>query len=247
MRTVPRIGSGLVGWRLLVVVAALVNAVVLLGYGLTRGDREALAFAVVMVVGVGLLRVGHGLLGLVALAALFVNIEFWMFPAANGNATYRVGLVELLVPAALVACSLAGFIAAVAAAVQLRDPGAGRGTAWPTGVLAVVFVFSSLGLVWAMTDAERQTAPAGALVVETTNVAFVPNALEGRAGEVTVALRNRDLFWHTFTIDALGVDVRSPVGRLRTATFEARPGRYSYYCAIPGHAALGMRGTLTVR
>jgi plastocyanin len=247
MRTAPRIGSGVVGWRWLAVVAALANAAVLLGYGLTRGDREALGFAVVMLVGVGLLRVGRGLLGLLVLAALFVNIEFWMFPAANGNATYRVGLVELLIPASLVACSLAGFIGAVAAAVQLRDPEAGRGTAWPTGVLAVVFVFSSLGLVWAMTDAERETAPPGALVVESTNVAFVPKTLQASGGEITVALRNRDLFWHTFTIDALGVDIRSPVGRLRSATFEAQPGRYSYYCRIPGHATLGMRGTLTVR
>jgi plastocyanin len=247
MRTAPRIGSGLVGWRRLAVVAALADAAVLLGYGLTRGDREALGFAVVMLVGIGLLRVGRGLLGLLVLAALFVNIEFWMFPAANGNATYRVGVVELLIPASLVAFSLAGFIGAVAAAVQLRDPDAGRGTAWPTGLLAMVFVFSSLGLVWAMTDAELQTAPAGALVVETTNVAFVPETLQARGGEVTVALRNRDLFWHTFTIDALGIDLRSPVGRVRTATFEARPGRYSFYCAIPGHATLGMRGTLTVR
>jgi plastocyanin len=63
---------------------------------------------------------------------------------------------------------------------------------------------------------------------------------------VTVAVRNRDLFWHTFTIDRLGVDVRAPVGSLRTASFEAEPGTYSYYCRIPGHAALGMRGTLTV-
>jgi plastocyanin len=43
------------------------------------------------------------------------------------------------------------------------------------------------------------------------------------------------------------VDIRAPVGRLRAATFEARPGTYSYYCRIPGHSALGMRGTLTVR
>jgi plastocyanin len=247
MRTAPRIGSGLVGWRRLAVVAALADAAVLLGYGLTRGDREALAFAVVMLVGVGLLRVGRGLLGLLVLAALFLNIEFWMFPAANGNATYRVGLVELLIPASLVAFSLAGFVGAVAAAVRLHDPAAGVGTAWPTGVLAVVFVFTSLGLVWAMTDAERQVAPPGALAVETTNVAFVPDTLEATGGEVTVALRNRDLFWHTLTIDALRVDIRAPVGRLRTATFQARPGRYSYYCRIPGHATLGMRGTLTVR
>jgi uncharacterized cupredoxin-like copper-binding protein len=38
-----------------------------------------------------------------------------------------------------------------------------------------------------------------------------------------------------------------PVGRLRTATVEARPGSYRFYCRIPGHTSLGMRGTLTVR
>ena len=247
MRTAPRVGSGLVGWRRMTVVAALANAVVLFGYGLTRGDREALGFAVVMLVGVGLLRVGTGLLGLLVLAALFVNVQFWMFPAANGNATYRVGLVDLLIPASLVAFSLAGFIGAVAGLVHLRDPAAGRGAAAPTGILAVVFIFTSLGLVWAMTDAELQVVPEGALEIETTNVTFVPDTLRATGGEVTVAVRNRDLFWHTFTVDALGVDVRAPVGRLRTATFEAQPGTYSYYCRIPGHEALGMRGTLTVR
>jgi plastocyanin len=247
MRTAPRIGSGLVGWRRMTVVAALANAVVLFGYGLTRGDREALGFAVVMLVGIGLLRVGTGLLGLLVLAALFLNVQFWMFPAANGNATYRVGLADLLIPASLVAFSLAGFIGAVAGLVHLRDPAAGRGAAAPTGIVAVVFIFTSLGLVWAMTDAELQVVPEGALEVKTTNVAFVPDTLGATGGEVTVAVRNRDLFWHTFTIDALGVDVRAPVGRLRTATFEAQPGTYSYYCRIPGHETLGMRGTLTVR
>jgi uncharacterized cupredoxin-like copper-binding protein len=28
---------------------------------------------------------------------------------------------------------------------------------------------------------------------------------------------------------------------------EARPGTYRFYCRIPAHAAVGMRGTLTVR
>jgi plastocyanin len=247
MRTAPRIGSGLVGWRRLTVVAALANALVLFGYGLTRGDREALGLALILLVGIGLLRVGTGLLGLLVLAALFLDIEFWMFPAANGNATYRVGPVDVLVPAALVAFSLAGFVGAVAGLVHLRDPAAGRGTAAPTGVLAVVFIFASLGLVWAMTDAAPQVAPAGALEVETVNIAFVPDSLRASSGDVRVAVRNRDLFWHTFTIDALGVDVTAPVGRLGLATFQARPGTYSYYCRIPTHATLGMRGTITVR
>ena len=247
MRTAPRIGSGLGGWRRLTVIAALLNAVVLFGYGLTRGDREALVYALIMLVGIGLLRVGSGVLGLLVLAALFVNIELWMFPAANGNATYRVGLAELAVPASLVAFALAGFIGAVAGLFHLNDATAGRGVAAPTGIIAVVFVVASLGLVWAMTDAEPLVAPEGALEVETTNVAFVPDTLRATGGEVTVAVRNRDLFWHTFTIDALGVDVTAPVGRLRSVTFEGRPGTYSYYCRIPGHAALGMRGRLTVQ
>ena len=62
---------------------------------------------------------------------------------------------------------------------------------------------------------------------------------------MTVAVRNRDLFWHTFTIDTLGVDITAPVG-VRSASFEAEPGTYEFYCRIPGHATLGMRGTLTV-
>ena len=246
MRTEPRIGSGLVGWRRLTVVAALADAGVLFGYGVARGDRESLGLAVVMLVGLGLLRVGRGLLGLLVMAGLFVNIQFWMFPAANGNATYRVGLVDLLIPAALVALSLAGLIGTVGAIIHLRDPGAGRVAARPTGILAVLFIFASLGLVWAMTDAEVQAAPQGAIEVQTVNVAYAPKSIEVPSGKATVAVRNRDLFWHTFTIDALKVDVRAPVGRLRTATFEAKPGTYTYYCRIPGHATLGMRGTLRV-
>ena len=246
MRTVPRIGSGLVGWRRLTVVAALADAVVLFGYGLARGDRESLGFAVVMLVGLGLLRFGRGLLGLLVMAALFVNIMFWMFPAANGNATYRVGPVDLLIPGALVAFSLAGLIGALGSIIHLRDPAAGRAAAGPTGVLAVVFIFASLGLVWAMSKAEAQVVPQGASEVQTVNVAFVPKSFEAPGGKVTVAVNNRDLFWHTFTIDALKVDIRAPVGRLRSATFEAKPGTYTYYCRIPGHATLGMRGTLRV-
>jgi plastocyanin len=97
-----------------------------------------------------------------------------------------------------------------------------------------------------MTKAETQAVPQGATEVQTINVAFVPKAFAEPGGKVTVAVRNRDLFWHTFTIDALKVDVRAPVGNLRSVTFEAKPATYTYYCRIPAHATLGMRGTLRV-
>ena len=63
---------------------------------------------------------------------------------------------------------------------------------------------------------------------------------------MTVVLTNHDLFWHTFTIDELQVDLEAagghPGGDLhRTA------GSYRFYCRVPAHAAAGMEGTLTIR
>jgi plastocyanin len=216
-----RTRRGTFGWRRLVLLSAAADAVVLLGYGIVRRDLEALGFGVVMLLGIGLLRVRGGLLGLLALGLLFVNVQLWMFPAANGNASNRVGILDLLVPASLVAFSLAA--------------------------LAVVFVATSLALVWLMTPSPNRSVPEGALEVEARNVAFVPASLTAGGRQVTVAIRNRDLFWHTLTIDALKVDLKVPVGRLRSASFEARPGTYDFHCRIPAHRALGMRGTLTVR
>jgi hypothetical protein len=61
-----------------------------------------------------------------------------------------------------------------------------------------------------MTPTPAPQAPPGALLVEARNIAFVPTALDARGRKVTVALRNRDLFWHTFAIDAVGLDL-SPI------------------------------------
>jgi plastocyanin len=242
-----RTRRGTFGWRRLVLLSAAADAVVLLGYGAVRRDLEALGFGVVMLLGIGLLRVRGGLLGLLALGLLFVNVQLWMFPAANGNASNRVGIVDLLVPASLVAFSLAGLIGVGGALLRRRDPDAGGGAAATTGALAVVFVATSLSLVWLMTPSPNRNPPDGAVEVEARNVAFVPVSLTAGGDQVTVAIRNRDLFWHTLTIDALKVDLKVPVGRLRSASFEARPGTYDFYCRIPGHRTLGMRGTLTVR
>jgi plastocyanin len=238
---------GTFGWRRLAVAAALANVVVFLLYGLGRGDREALGFAVLMLAGAALLWARPGWFSLLVLGALFVNVELWMFPAANGNASNRVGLVDLLIPGSLVAFSLAGLIGVVGAALHRRDPDAGVGAAGTAGVLAVVFVATSLALVGLMTPARSQEVPPGALLVETRNVAFDPTTLEASGDKVTVAVRNRDLFWHTFTVNALKLDLKVPVGRLRTATVDARPGTYRFYCRIPGHTSIGMRGTLTIR
>lgn len=63
---------------------------------------------------------------------------------------------------------------------------------------------------------------------------------------VTLNLSNRDLWWHTFTIDELGVDLKVPMGAEREVTFSAPAGTYKYYCSIPGHDAI-MHGTLSIK
>ena len=67
------------------------------------------------------------------------------------------------------------------------------------------------------------------------------------AGQVTVVLTNQDLFWHTFTIDELHVDLEARLGGTPEATFTAPPGSYRFYCRVPAHVAAGMEGTLTIR
>ena len=85
------------------------------------------------------------------------------------------------------------------------------------------------------------------VAIESANAAFSSTSLAAPSGQVTVVLTNHDLFWHTFTIDELDVDLEAPLGGTREATFTAPPGIYRFYCRVPAHAAAGMRGTLTIR
>jgi plastocyanin len=85
------------------------------------------------------------------------------------------------------------------------------------------------------------------MVLATEGLKFSSTALSATSGQITVAMANHDLFWHTFTVDALGVDLKVPVGGEQTVTFNAPPGTYTFYCAVPGHDLAGMRGTLVVR
>jgi len=92
--------------------------------------------------------------------------------------------------------------------------------------------------------------PADAREIEVTasNFQFEPDRIRiGATEEVALTLRSDD-GPHDFAVDGLGpVDEvgggETDVGRLRIDT----PGRYTFFCTLPGHRDGGMEGTIFVR
>ena len=234
-------------WRRLVVLAVAGDLVLLLAQAVARQDREALMVAAAMLLGAGLLRLRGGLAGLLLLCLSFANLELWMLPAALSNAGHRQGLVAILLPATLAACSLAGLVASVVAIARRRAPAAGGGdAAGRAGLTAIGAVAVALAIAAAAGAGPAQPAPAGELTLRLSNTSFHPATLTVPSGRVTVELTNHDLFWHSFTIDQPAVSVDVPVGGTRRVTFAVPPGSYQFYCRVPGHRQAGMVGTLRV-
>jgi plastocyanin len=226
-------------------------------------QQDLLALALLLIIGLGMgvwlgrvrlgasrlpLRhwLGSGWPGLLVLGLVFADIAAYTLTGALSNIVSGETFMDYALPAALAVLSLLGVVAALMVGIRRSEPVAGtRGAVWT----AVAGLAAFAGLVGAGMLARPAAPPApapSALALETVNMAYSQTELTAAAGEVTLRLSNSDLFWHTFTVDALGANVQAPVGGERLVTFTAAPGAYAFYCAIPGHALIGMRGTLTV-
>lgn len=82
----------------------------------------------------------------------------------------------------------------------------------------------------------------------TQNMQFDQPEIWVQAGEeISLQLRNADLYGHSFDIDALNVHIPMASKDVTLVTFEApEPGIYTFYCGLPGHTEAGMAGTLIV-
>lgn len=241
-------GRSRLSWGRLAQTAAAAEVLVLAVVGFARGDREALAIAALLVIGAGLAQLRRALPGLVLLGLLFIDVAAFMLPAAVSNLAAGEAIGGIALPASLTGMSLAGLIAVVAAAVERRrGRTAGRG---PVVVAVGTVVVVAIAVAAAAVAGPPRAAVAEGsqqLTLQAARAAFSATSLAASPGQVTVSLANHDLFWHTFTIQQLGVDLGVPVGGTRSVTFTATPGTYKFVCTVPGHEAAGMRGTLTVR
>lgn len=84
--------------------------------------------------------------------------------------------------------------------------------------------------------------PGGQLSYDTTKLA-------AKAGKVTITMANSSPLEHNVTI-AEGSKVLGSTptfaGGSKTVTVTLKPGKYKFYCSVPGHQQAGMEGTLTV-
>jgi len=79
---------------------------------------------------------------------------------------------------------------------------------------------------------------------------FDTEALEARAGRVTIRMENPSSVPHNVSIEGRGVDEEGKTvgqGGTSSVTAELRPGEYDFYCSVAGHREGGMEGTLAVR
>jgi plastocyanin len=84
----------------------------------------------------------------------------------------------------------------------------------------------------------------------TGQLKFNTTKLSAKAGSDTFAFTNEAPLAHDFTIESSsGSKVgATPVfaGGTKSFTANLKPGTYKFLCTVPGHAAAGMKGTLTV-
>jgi plastocyanin len=93
--------------------------------------------------------------------------------------------------------------------------------------------------------------PGGSLKVSETEYALTPSTATVKHGPVKIDVSNDGKIVHSLNVDGpngdikLGKDLQA--GQKGTFTANLPPGTYTWYCPIPGHEDLGMKGQITVQ
>jgi plastocyanin len=79
---------------------------------------------------------------------------------------------------------------------------------------------------------------------------FTSSTLTASAGKATIDFTNSSSVPHNMTIvDSSGKQVGATstfAGGTKSFTADLKPGKYTFFCSVPGHRQAGMQGTLTV-
>ena len=94
--------------------------------------------------------------------------------------------------------------------------------------------------------------PGGTLMLaaDPTQIAYDKSSLQSRPGEVTIDFDNPAQVGHDVAIEQGSRQIAKTdviTDSETSVSTQLAPGRYVFYCTVPGHREAGMQGTLTVR
>jgi uncharacterized cupredoxin-like copper-binding protein len=117
--------------------------------------------------------------------------------------------------------------------------------ALPALASAAVLFGAGSSMATAAVKAQPAAAP---ITVAASEYKFVLSTkTAAKPGSVTFKVTNKGHVPHNFQINKKKTAMLSP-GKSATLTVTfAKTGTYPYECTVPGHAALGMKGTFTVK
>jgi uncharacterized cupredoxin-like copper-binding protein len=92
----------------------------------------------------------------------------------------------------------------------------------------------------------RTHAAGTAVTVTATEFHFKLSKASVRHGSVTFTLVNKGHVGHDFKIGGKKTPVVKP-GKSAKLTVTLKAGKAAYLCTVPGHAAAGMKGSLSVK
>jgi len=103
-------------------------------------------------------------------------------------------------------------------------------------------------------EAEGGTAGAASIEFEADpsgSLAFTTDEATSKAGKVTVNFTNQSAVPHDVALEDEAGETIAETEVLAegtdSTTAELKPGKYTFYCTVPGHRQAGMEGTLTVK
>jgi nitrite reductase (NO-forming) len=111
-------------------------------------------------------------------------------------------------------------------------------------VLALGVVTAAL--LWALPAGAAQKATTITVTEGVPEFAIQVSAKTVKAGPVTFKVTNKGNLPHDFKIAGKKTPLLSP-GKSATLKVTLKKGKAAYLCAVSGHAAAGMKGTLTVK
>ena len=88
--------------------------------------------------------------------------------------------------------------------------------------------------------------PVKTIEIKVSAYKFVPKTITAPAGILEFKLTSTDI-QHSFRIKNVnGFLIETGAGKTARGKVKLAPGKYTFYCDIPGHESAGMEGTLTV-